>query len=72
VCVCVYVCVCACAQNQMDCTDTTALVANANLITSTMNGVECNRLRMELELGGGMSNDHRLFPFHIPGQAPVP
>ncbi len=56
----------------MDCTDTMALIANANLITSTLDGVECNKLRMELELSGGMSNDHRLFPFHIPGQAPVP
>eukprot|EP00750_Incisomonas_marina_P028559 INCI6764.2.p1 GENE.INCI6764.2~~INCI6764.2.p1 ORF type:complete len:587 (+),score=97.44 INCI6764.2:61-1761(+) len=48
-----------------------AIVKDANLITKTMSSIECNKLRLELEMSGGMSNDHRLFPFRITGQEPL-
>ena len=41
------------------------IVEQANKITTTIPPVQCNRLRLELEMSGGMSNDHRIFPFHI-------
>lgn len=53
---------------EQDQIDGPAIVRDANRVTSTMPSPECNKLRLELEMSGGMSNDHRIFPFRITGQ----
>ena len=53
------------AQSGQDHSDLSKIVEDGNLISATMRHAECNQLRLELEMAGGMSNDHRLFPFTV-------